>query len=638
MDDEFKGILRFLSIVLLLSLIWAWLTKAGLIPNWFDVEILSPQEEISLGFTKKLTLKIDWKEIKIIENWSLTWIESEVENTEEKIEEKAEEIFEGKTDGKNNSEGDFFIIDVNDSSYPQWCNTPGLPNPEKCILRTSNNYCIAPYQTESTQTRYEANKYCNSLNVLWLSRELPYAHPNEKNMYWMNLIDVESKIYRLNANWSEKPWHYRAFPETPTFENCTLRWNCWNEYWPYKLSVRCVAPCGKMPSEVKNVDDDDSLKNNWLKNEKEQDDKTIKWNICPEWYTYWTYSNTIKWYANIGYPPNRNRENYDQNFENWKKSLKEKEVKEFTFGPFEWCIPDDWKLEKCTDSGTYDYVFCTINMIPLNNECPQWYSFVKAWVAWPYDLCQWKSDFIIDRKGYIHTYQIPLQDDCEFFAQMGVIPGDGHCDKKNENVKNNVIEVLPKGNWMIINRWMSYKPIIYLYPKTESKVNVKLWTPENLSHTYPIYNSERWWNVIAQPNGELENLDNWRKLYALYWEWKSDIETNFDEWFVVAWKDIIPFLEEKLAILWLNEREAEEFIVYWLPQMENNKYNVIRFETIEEQNENMPLNITPTPDTVIRVMMDWKAIEEPIEVPEQQLTTPERNGFTVVEWWWSLRN
>ena len=59
--------------------------------------------------------------------------------------------------------------------------------------------------------------------------------------------------------------------------------------------------------------------------------------------------------------------------------------------------------------------------------------------------------------------------------------------------------------------------------------------------------------------------------------------------------------------------------------MEGNKYNLIRFETKEEQDENMLLNITPTPDTVIRVMMDWKAIDEPIDIPEQQLDTPERS-------------
>ena len=182
------------------------------------------------------------------------------------------------------------------------------------------------------------------------------------------------------------------------------------------------------------------------------------------------------------------------------------------------------------------------------------------------------------------------------------------------------------------------KPIIYLYTTEETHVNVTLWTPENLLYTYPKYNSEKWWNVIAQPNWDLEDMDTWRKLYSLYREWKSKNERDFNEWFVVAWEDIIPFLEEKLAILWLNEREAEEFIVYWLPQMEGNEWNLIRFETKAEQDKNMPLNITPAPDTVIRVMMDWKAIDELIDIPQQQLTTPERKWFTVVERWWSPRN
>ena len=206
-------------------------------------------------------------------------------------------------------------------------------------------------------------------------------------------------------------------------------------------------------------------------------------------------------------------------------------------------------------------------------------------------------------------------------------------DYSNGDTKwaNPTFDKIPSGE-------LKLKPIIYIYPTSETEVNVKLWTPENLSHTYPKYNSEKWRNVVAQPNGDLEDMDTWRKLYALYREWKSDIKTNFDEWFVVEWKDIIPFLEEKLAILWLNERESEEFIVYRLPQMEDNKYNLIRFETKAEQDENMPLNITPKPDTVIRVMMDWKAIDDPIDIPQQHLTTPERNGFTVVEWWGSPRN
>ena len=34
--------------------------------------------------------------------------------------------------------------------------------------------------------------------------------------------------------------------------------------------------------------------------------------------------------------------------------------------------------------------------------------------------------------------------------------------------------------------------------------------------------------------------------------------------------------------------------------------------------------------------MDYKALDKPIEVKEQKLTTPERNGFTVVEWGGSI--
>ena len=105
-----------------------------------------------------------------------------------------------------------------------------------------------------------------------------------------------------------------------------------------------------------------------------------------------------------------------------------------------------------------------------------------------------------------------------------------------------------------------------------------------------------------------------------------------NEGFCIKGKDIIKFLEEKLEILGLNERETEEFIIYWLPKMENNNYNYIRFETREEIDSYMPLSVTPSPDTMIRVFMEYKPLNEKIDVKEQILEKVERNGFTVVEW------
>lgn len=181
-----------------------------------------------------------------------------------------------------------------------------------------------------------------------------------------------------------------------------------------------------------------------------------------------------------------------------------------------------------------------------------------------------------------------------------------------------------------IKKNMAYKPVIYLYPTETTEVTVKVGRPKNLTHTYPKYENE--WKVIANPNGDLTDTKTGRSLYCLYWEGKNIIKPTMNEGFVVKGEDTISFLEEKLSILGLNEREANEFIIYWLPKLEPNKYNYIRFQTMEQIEENMPLEITPKPDSTIRIVMEYKALEEPIEVKEQQLSTPQRTGFTAVEW------
>lgn len=175
------------------------------------------------------------------------------------------------------------------------------------------------------------------------------------------------------------------------------------------------------------------------------------------------------------------------------------------------------------------------------------------------------------------------------------------------------------------------KPVIYLYPTKETETTVKLLNAERITCSYPKYVDE--WNVLAKPNGDLIDLDTGRNLYSLYYESEIVVDINVtNEGFVIKGEDSTKFLEEKLAVLGLTEREVEEFIIYWLPKLESNKYNYIRFATDEEINNNMPLEISPKPDTIIRVLMTFKGLENPIEVEEQKLETPERKGFTAVEW------
>ncbi len=177
----------------------------------------------------------------------------------------------------------------------------------------------------------------------------------------------------------------------------------------------------------------------------------------------------------------------------------------------------------------------------------------------------------------------------------------------------------------------TYKPIIYLYPTQEEVITVSLGHKENIISSYPKYYDN--WKVLARPNGDLIYLRTNQDLYALYYENKRTIKLKVEkEGFCIEGKDIASFLEDKLAKLGLTEREAEEFIIYWLPKLENNKYNYIRFATKEEIDADMPLNITPSPDTTIRVLMTYKGLNKPIKVEEEKIITPERKGFVAVEW------
>lgn len=178
---------------------------------------------------------------------------------------------------------------------------------------------------------------------------------------------------------------------------------------------------------------------------------------------------------------------------------------------------------------------------------------------------------------------------------------------------------------------ITLKPIIYLYPEKETDVLVKLLEKEMITCSYPKYTDG--WKVLAKPNGDLVDKETGRNLYSLYYENDNKIDYKVEEdGFVVKGENSASFLEEKLKVLGLTDKEAEEFIIYWLPKLEENEYNYIRFATEEEINKNMPLEITPSPDTTIRVIMTYKKLDEPIKVKEQKLETPERKGFVVVEW------
>ena len=172
------------------------------------------------------------------------------------------------------------------------------------------------------------------------------------------------------------------------------------------------------------------------------------------------------------------------------------------------------------------------------------------------------------------------------------------------------------------------KPVIYLYPREETNVDVTLDYDGRLTCTYPKYTGG--WSVTARPDGTLTDGAGQSYNY-LYWEGEDRNEYDFSRGFCVAGADSAAFLEDALARLGLTRREANEFIVFWLPQLEENPYNLIAFQT-DAYTDHARLTVTPEPDTVLRVFMAWKPLDAPVEIEAQPLTAPTREGFTLVEW------
>jgi len=176
-------------------------------------------------------------------------------------------------------------------------------------------------------------------------------------------------------------------------------------------------------------------------------------------------------------------------------------------------------------------------------------------------------------------------------------------------------------------------PIIYLYDPQGREINVKLTIDGELACTYPAYGDG--WTVKASPDGTLTDA-NGREYEYLFWEAHTHIDPDTSRGFCVKGEDTAAFLEKALSDLGLSDTEANTFIMYWLPQMEENPYNVISFQT--EAYENVAkLEVDPLPDTIVRVNMFFYASDEYIEIEEQDLTSmnpslEEREGFVLVEW------
>lgn len=222
----------------------------------------------------------------------------------------------------------------------------------------------------------------------------------------------------------------------------------------------------------------------------------------------------------------------------------------------------------------------------------------------------------------------------------------------------------PFGRWMAVGEF-DYemiggcgKPVIYLYPQSPTEVHVQFQNPIHLTTDIPTYSNG--WNVLANPDGELKDLrpaaTDCSKLntkaigseYAasacakglypyLYWAGQSSgsYPVEKDGW-VVSRQDLQSFMNGTLNSVGFTAQEKSDMLSYWIPAMlqKGALYYRISFLQTAQMDSFIPMKVTPQPDSVYRLFLDWSPLSsEPAMTPQpEQLSHVVRRGFTLVEW------
>jgi hypothetical protein len=182
-----------------------------------------------------------------------------------------------------------------------------------------------------------------------------------------------------------------------------------------------------------------------------------------------------------------------------------------------------------------------------------------------------------------------------------------------------------------VKRPVYCEPILYAYADPPTPIQITPRDPLSFDHTIP--HGPDGWQGIAQPDGSV--IVDGRRWPELFWEGKSvwfGLPAQAD---VIAEEDIAEYLGLALTAQGIEGRELDGFLEAWLPDLQGQGPMRIGFHSQANIEALAPLDITPQPDTLIRVLMDavpadaapnWDGTAPEFDAP------PPREGLVVIEW------
>ncbi|WP_028841338.1 hypothetical protein [Thermodesulfobacterium hveragerdense] len=170
------------------------------------------------------------------------------------------------------------------------------------------------------------------------------------------------------------------------------------------------------------------------------------------------------------------------------------------------------------------------------------------------------------------------------------------------------------------------KPAIYLYHEKPTGVKVNLNIKGTITDSIPEYKTG--WEVRVTPDGKIDGKYD----YLFYEAQLEETVKLLDEGWIVPYCNLENWFDEYLPQMGLNKKEIKDFKDYWLKALSPARYYIIKMVDREFLDKHLKLSITPEPQTLIRVILCFEAVDEYRDIKPPKLQPIERKGFTAVEW------
>lgn len=172
-------------------------------------------------------------------------------------------------------------------------------------------------------------------------------------------------------------------------------------------------------------------------------------------------------------------------------------------------------------------------------------------------------------------------------------------------------------------------PAIFLYPTEEKKITVS--TGAKLTYSDPeIQNSSI--QAMASPDGTIQANGITRPYLYYEYDPRNIHFTLPSSGFIVARNEIAHSVASIASHLGLNENETRRLVQDVVNAVKTNaNYYFIGIANQTEVSKNLPLSVSPQPDSMHRIHIILHGVNAPFSVMQPEILPLQRNGFNVVE-------